>query len=132
MERKKFFKKRNITYFMLLKYPWIAWFESRVPTTAMFSESLKLIYSSRFPGVIPLQGYRADKAELMTFQSERSSDRLTHTVHPHGWKGPSESTDRIKWHPVRCFFKSLLSQVNFKALVGFTEWFMNWWHPSSK
>ena len=42
------------------------------------AESLRLIYISRFPGVIPLQGHRADKAELMTFQSERSSDRLSH------------------------------------------------------
>ena len=49
-----------------------------MPVTAMFSESLKLIYSSRFPGVISLQGYIADKVELMTLQSERSSDRLSH------------------------------------------------------
>lgn len=34
--KEKNFKKRNITYFVLLKYPWIAWFDSRVPEVDLY------------------------------------------------------------------------------------------------
>lgn len=119
-------KIKKYYLFYALKYPWIAWiweqsacnsYVFRVPFEVDFY--FQVSWSHLITGIHSRQGWADDIAVW-----EILRQTLTHTVHPHGWKGPSESIDGAMWHPVHCFFKSL-SQVNFKALVGFIKWVMN-------